>query len=151
MFVSYSISVFGFQFEPNEVLHKLKTSLVVEDMSSNHLSPRGMYVEMNFLGLIHKNKFSKEYYDEKYEQEFVDFFKNNYELLKEYGAEEFVLMMDIFYCDQCNFEIFDKGKLKELAKGDVSLPISVYYLEPDDYYSDLYYQLNPDLKYGERL
>ncbi|MBQ9600400.1 MAG: interleukin [Neisseriaceae bacterium] len=111
----------------------------------------GKDIETNLLSFEHKNKFSKEYHDREYEQEFVDFFKNNYELLKEYGAEEFVLMMDIFYCDQCNFEIFDKGKLKELAKGDVSLPISVYYLEPDDYYSDLYYQLNPDLKYGERL
>ena len=150
MFVKFSLTIYGVNFTPDKIVNNLNTTLVVDEMVVDHMY-MGKDIETNLLSFEHKNKFSKEYHDREYEQEFVDFFKNNYELLKEYGAEEFVLMMDIFYCDQCNFEIFDKGKLKELAKGDVSLPISVYYLEPDDYYSDLYYQLNPDLKYGERL
>ena len=150
MFVRFSISIYGVNFTPDKIVNNLNTTLVVDEIVIDH-TYMGKNIETNLLSLKHKNKFSKEYYDEEYEQEFVDFFKNNYELLKQYGAEDFTLMMDIYCCDQCNFEIFDKDKLPELAKGDVSLPISVYYLEPDDYYSDLYYQLNPDLKYGERL
>lgn len=150
MFVRFSISIYGVNFTPDKIVNNLNTTLVVDEIVIDH-TYMGKNIETNLLSLKHKNKFSKEYYDEEYEQEFVDFFKNNYELLKQYGAEDFTLMMDIYCCDQCNFEIFDKDKLPELAKGDVSLPISVYYLELDDYYSDLYYQLNPDLKYGERL
>ena len=146
LYARFYITISGANFQPNRILDKLNTSLIVEDIVTDY-----SFGDWNMIQIGHKNEFSKRFPDNDYEQEFVDFFKNNYELLKEYGAEEFVLMMDIFCCDQCNFEIFDKGKLKELAKGDVSLPISVYYLEPDDYYSDLYYQLNPDLKYGERL
>ena len=146
MYVRFYITISGSDFQPNKIVDQLNTSLIIEDIVTDY-----SFGDWNMLRIGHKNKFSKEYYDGEYEQEFVDFFKNNYELLKKYGAEDFTLMMDIFYCDQCNFEIFDKDKLPELAKGDVSLPISVYYLEPDDYYSDLYYKLNPDLEYGERL
>ena len=150
MFVKFSLTIYGVNFTPDKIVNNLNTTLIVDEMVVDHMY-MGKDIETNLLSFEHKNKFSKEYYDGEYEQEFVDFFRNNYALLKKYGAEEFVLMMDIFYCDQCNFEIFDKDKLPELAKGDVSLPISVYYLEPDNYYDDLYYKLNPDLEYGERL
>ena len=145
MFVRFYITISGAHFQPNLTIDKLNTSLVIKEVITDY-----SFGDWNMIQLFHQNEFSKEYYDGKYEQEFVDFFKNNYELLKKYGAEDFTLMMDIYYCDQCNFEIFDKDKLPELAKGDVSLPISVYWMEPDDYYSDLYYKLNPDLEYGER-
>ena len=147
LYVRFYITISGTNFQPDCVVDKLNTSLVVEDIVTDY----SFGDNWNMMQLFHKNEFSKEYYDDEYEREFVDFFKNNYELLKKYGAEDFTLMMDIYCCDQCNFEIFDKDKLPELAKGDVSLPISVYYLEPDNYYSDLYYKLNPDLEYGERL
>ena len=146
MFVRFYITISGAHFQPTLIIDKLNTSLVIKEVITDY-----SFGDWNMLQLFHQNEFSKEYYDGEYEQEFVDFFKNNYELLKTYGAEDFTLMMDIYYCDQCNFEIFDKDKLPELAKGDVSLPISVYYLEPDDYYNDLYYKLNHNLEYGERL
>lgn len=146
MFVRFYITISGANFQPTLTIDKLNTSLVIKEVITDY-----SFGDWNMLQLFHQNEFSKEYYDGEYEQEFVDFFKNNYELLKTYGAEDFTLMMDIYYCDQCNFEIFDKDKLPELAKGDVSLPISVYYLEPDDYYNDLYYKLNHNLEYGERL
>ena len=146
MFVRFYITISGAHFQPTLTIDKLNTSLVIKEVITDY-----SFGDWNMLQLFHQNEFSKEYYDGEYEQEFVDFFKNNYELLKTYGAEDFTLMMDIYYCDQCNFEIFDKDKLPELAKGDVSLPISVYYLEPDDYYNDLYYKLNHNLEYGERL
>ena len=146
LYVRFYITISGVNFTPDEIIDKLNTSLIVEDIVTDY-----SFGDWNMIQVGHKNEFSKRFPDDDYEQEFVDFFKNNYALLKKYGAEEFVLMMDIFCCDQCNFEIFDKDKLPELAKGDVSLPISVYWMEPDDYYSDLYYKLNPDLEYGERL
>lgn len=146
LYVRFYITISGQKFQPDKIVHQLNTSLIIEEIITDYSCG-----DWNMLRMGHKNEFSKRFPDNDYEQEFVDFFKNNYELLKKYGAEEFVLMMDIYCCDQCNFEIFDKDKLPELAKGDVSLPISVYWMEPDDYYSDLYYKLNPDLEYGERL
>ena len=145
LYVRFYITISGANFQSSLVVNQLNTSLIIKEIITDY-----SFGDWNMLQLFHQNEFSKRFPDNDYEQEFVDFFKNNYELLKEHGAEDFRIMMDIFYCDQCNFEIFDKDKLPELAKGDVSLPISVYYLEPDDYYSDLYYKLNPDLKYGER-
>ncbi|OFL99066.1 hypothetical protein HMPREF2726_00855 [Neisseria sp. HMSC074B07] len=81
--------------------------------------------------LNHKNEFSKEYWDSEYEQEFVDFFRKNYQLLRLNNADDFRIFIEAFYLDQCNFEIFNNELLAELTKYKVSLPISVYYYNND--------------------
>lgn len=72
------------------------------------------------------------YRDEEYENEFVDFFENNFQLLTDVEANNFSVMLEVYYSDQCNFEIFDNEALAKLAKYKVNIPISVYYIEPEN-------------------
>lgn len=114
MYARFTINVTGEKFNPVEVLPDLKTSLVIDDLG------------IGYLYLIHKNEFSSEFPDVNYEIEFVNFFEENFHLLNEKGADDFSIFMDIYYSDQCNFEIFNKDLLNKLAKYNVSLPISVF-------------------------
>ena len=82
-----------------------------------------------FMVINHINEFSKEYPDEDYEKLFIDFFIKNYQNLIESGAENFEIYMEIYYSDQCNFEIFNNKYLKILSKYNVNLPISVYHIK----------------------
>ncbi|EGV38396.1 interleukin-7 [Neisseria weaveri LMG 5135] len=82
--------------------------------------------------MIHENEFSKEFPDLEYEKSFVNFFSENYDLLKENGATDFSIFIEIYYVDQCNFEIFNRDLLVELAKYRVNLPISVYHIQDVD-------------------
>ena len=73
----------------------------------------------------------QEYWDSEYEQEFVDFFRKNHQLLRLNNADDLRIFIEAYYSDQCNFEIFNSELLAELAKYKVSLPISVYYCDND--------------------
>ena len=46
--------------------------------------------------------------------------------------------MDIYYQDQCNFEIFNKHRLNRLSRFNVSLPISVYAVDDEDRFINQY-------------
>ncbi|WP_193004360.1 interleukin [Neisseria yangbaofengii] len=120
MYARFTINVTGENFNPTEVLSGLKTSLVIDDFG------------IGYLYLVHKNEFSSEFPDINYEIEFVKFFEENSHLLKAKGADTFSIFMDIYYSDQCNFEIFNKDLLNKLAKHSVSLPISVFKEEITD-------------------
>jgi len=69
---------------------------------------------------------------EEYETWIVDILRSNYGLLFEAGLKDIEIAIDIFYeGDQCNFEIFDKEKLKIIANYGVSMPISVHHITYD--------------------
>jgi hypothetical protein len=122
--------IYGDYFFPKKIIKKLRTNLVVEEFKN-----RGDIIDKKkiefwqygFLNIIHYNDLSNVYPDEKYEEEFVIFIEDNYELLKISGADSIEIMIDVYYKNQCNFEIFNKKNLRRLSKYDVSLPISVYH------------------------
>ena len=114
------------------MVNNLETSLEVTDyFDAGGKDEFGEINDYGCLELNHKNEFSKEYWDSEYEQEFVDFFSKNYQLLRLNNADDFRIFIEAFYSDQCNFEIFNSELLAELAKYKVSLPISVYDCDND--------------------
>ena len=114
------------------MINKLETSLEVTSyFDAGEEDDIGEINDYGCLELNHKNEFSKEYWDSEYEQEFVDFFSKNYQLLRLNNADDFRIFIEAFYSDQCNFEIFNSELLAELAKYKVSLPISVYDCDND--------------------
>lgn len=127
MYTRFIVQVFGDDFIPSNIINHLDTCLSVCDYCDcdKHDDSPGI------LFLQSKNQFSNEYPDNDYENQFVDFYKKNFKILKDAGADDFRIMMDIYYADQCNFEIFNKKSLSILAKYGVSLPISVYYVGSD--------------------
>jgi hypothetical protein len=124
--------IFGDNFKPSKMVNNLETSLEVTDYFD--AGGKNEFGEINNYGCLvanHKNEFSKEYCDSEYEQEFVDFFRKNYQSLILNNADDLRIFIEAYYSDQCNFEIFDNESLAELAKYKVSLPISVYYYDND--------------------
>lgn len=132
MYLRFTITIFGDNFKPSKMINKLETSLEVTSyFDAGEEDDIGEINDYGCLELNHKNEFSKEYWDSEYEQEFVDFFSKNYQLLKLNNADDFRIFIEAFYSDQCNFEIFNSELLAELAKYKVSLPISVYDCDND--------------------
>ncbi len=132
MYLRFTITIFGDNFKPSKMINKLETSLEVTSyFDAGEEDDIGEINDYGCLELNHKNEFSKEYWDSEYEQEFVDFFSKNYQLLRLNNADDFRIFIEAFYSDQCNFEIFNSELLAELAKYKVSLPISVYYYDND--------------------
>ena len=132
MYLRFTIMIFGDNFKPSKMVNNLETSLEVTDYFD--VGGEDEFGEINDYGCLvvnHKNEFSKEYWDSEYEQEFVDFFRKNHQLLRLNNADDFRIFIEAFYSDQCNFEIFNNELLAELAKYKVSLPISVYYCDND--------------------
>ena len=132
MNLRFTITIFGNNFNPSKVFNKLDTSLKVTSyFDTGEKDDIGKINDYGCLELNHKNEFSKEYWDSEYEQEFVDFFRKNHQLLRLNNADDLRIFIEAYYSDQCNFEIFNSELLAELAKYKVSLPISVYYCDND--------------------
>lgn len=132
MNLRFTITIFGNNFNPSKIVNKLDTSLEVTSyFDTGEKDEIGKINDYGCLELNHKNEFLKEYWDSEYEQEFVDFFRKNYQLLRLNNADDFRIFIEAFYLDQCNFEIFNNELLAELTKYKVSLPISVYYYNND--------------------
>ena len=91
------------------------------------------YIELdntypNCLSFKHPDEFSKEYFDEDYENYFLFLIQNNIETLKSFGATDFDLFIDVYYSDQCNFEILNPKFFYYLNNYKIRLPISVYHI-----------------------
>lgn len=130
MYTKYTILVTGDNFNPDDVINKLDTELVIDKIHEPNKSvKKDEFYGRGSLILTHKNKFSTEYPDEAYEKVFIDFYEKNHSLLKQAGANDFNIILDVYYSDQCNFEIFNKHQLRKLGQYEVSLPISIYYLD----------------------
>lgn len=125
MFIRYSIEIYG-NFNPDIVIPLLN----IDDFS---VIEKSFDIEDNsgLIFLLNKKEFAI-YYDREYESSYINFFDLNYESLKENGANDFRIFIEAYYSDQCNFEIFDKNLLSKLAVYNVSFPISVYYVNPEN-------------------
>ena len=125
MFIRYSIEIYG-NFNPDIVIPLLN----IDDFS---VIEKSFDIEDNsgLIFLLNKKEFAI-YYDREYESSYINFFYLNYEVLKENGANDFRIFIEAYYSDQCNFEIFDKSLLSKLAVYNVSFPISVYYVNPEN-------------------
>lgn len=124
MLIRYTITVSGNAFTPTQIKNLiLKNLKIVENFDCSNNCEGIMQIQ-------HIQEFSK-YYDSDYENDFIAFFENNFDELKRNNADEYSLFIEVYYKDQCNFEIFDKDKLTILSRYQVSLPISVYHIDTD--------------------
>ncbi len=80
------------------------------------------------MAIQHPNTLGIEYELDAYQTWYVEFLAKTYDLLKSSGADDINVAMDVFYSNQCNFEIFNRGLLKNMSNFDVSIPVSVYCL-----------------------
>ncbi len=77
------------------------------------------------------------YYNEEYENWFVDIIEKYHTHFKNIGITEIILFYNLLFSEQCNIEIFDRQKLKILAKYDVCIPLSCYEREDKELISYL--------------
>lgn len=132
MYLRFTIMIFGDNFKPSKMVNNLETSLEVTDYFD--AGGKNEFGEINNYGCLvanHNILLKIHFCDSEYEQEFVDFFRKNYQSLILNNADDLRIFIEAYYSDQCNFEIFDNESLAELAKYKVSLPISVYYCDND--------------------
>jgi hypothetical protein len=134
MIYSYSLSVSGDNFYPENILEQfVQGNLIVDSFLSPADKKRlwnGTLLSENYgfgsLSFRHFNKWTNDEFISKYEFDFVEFLDKYYQLFIENGAGDIRILMEIFYDGgQCNFEIFDKTLLTRLTKYNVSLPISI--------------------------
>ncbi|EPF71600.1 hypothetical protein F945_02633 [Acinetobacter rudis CIP 110305] len=54
---------------------------------------------------------SDEYLDESYEEDFIVFIEENDEKLFKHDMRSFSLFIEVYYIDQCNFELLNNSRL----------------------------------------
>ena len=121
MYMRYTLIVTGDNFEPEKILNNIDTKLIDTGLNVDGIGD-------GRIDFMHKNIFSREYPDLEYDDEFINYLEKNHAVFLDYGADNFSILMDVYYADQCNFEIFNKALLAKLAKYEVSIPISVFYI-----------------------
>ncbi len=77
------------------------------------------------LSILNPRLYGAENNMKEYQYWYLKFIEENYEIMVSTGLTEIRLFWDVFFSDQCNFEIFDKVVLSKLAEYNVAIPISV--------------------------
>lgn len=131
MFIRYTVMIFGEKFTPAQI-----DSLQLDNMRISDVSDFSKE-QHSCLCVSHIREFAA-YIDEAYEDDIVSFIEWNYSRLIQAGADDFSVFMDIYYRNQCNFEIFNKHRLNRLSQFNVSLPISVYAVSDEDRFINQY-------------
>jgi hypothetical protein len=131
MIYRITMSFFGNNFNPNNIISELNGNFLVIDKIIK--GDKKKYIKGNYefgnIDIWHINKFATEEQIKEYESFFVEFITNNYKTLKQNHVQDIHLFYDIYYDgDQCNFEILSKKQLRKLFKINLSLPISVHKL-----------------------
>jgi len=137
MVFKIELFISGDNFWPKSIMNKIWGNFIVKsfycpnDKKFKNADEVYGYGGMSFW---HPKKFTLENNISVYEQMFVVFIENNYQLFVENGVEDFCLYIEVYYDGgQCNFEIFDRNFLQRLAKFKVSMPVSVYALNKKKY------------------
>lgn len=132
MLLRITLSLLGENFKPEEIIPKFIGECIVS--SSHYKGERfGRNLEKTCQGgavsLWNPQKYEIPYHGEEYEEWFIVFIENNYQLFLKSGVEEIRLHFEVFTLyEQCNFEVFNNHLLKRLVRYNVSLPMSVYVL-----------------------
>ena len=132
MIYKITMSVYGDNFNPDNVIDKLKGDYqIVNIIKKGEKKRKDSDDEYEFgdIGIWHVNKFATENQILEYENFFVSFINENYSLLKANKVTDIDLYYEVFYDgEQCNFSILSAKELQIIAKYSVSFPISIYKL-----------------------
>lgn len=138
MIYKYNLVISGTAFFPEKIMSKTQGNFIIDsyfspnDKKFFNSSDENGYGNMIF---FHPLKFSTQESISEYEKGFIEFIGYNYQLFIDNGVEDILIFMEIYFDEgQCNFEIFNKILLKKLAQYGVSLPISIYILQKEEFY-----------------
>ena len=128
MVYKYSFIASGQNFYPSRLIPKFTQEIIVENYTDYGLETNKNFEYLDGRILFwHPKKYSTNDSLQFYEEQFVSFIQKNYSIFVEAGAVDFEIFMEVYYdVEQCNFEIFDRDKLKILSAMNISLPISIY-------------------------
>jgi hypothetical protein len=132
MIYKITMSVYGDNFNPDNVIDKLKGDYQIVNIIKRGEKKRkdsDDKYEFGDIGIWHVNKFATENQILEYENFFVTFINENYSLLKANKVTDIDLYYEVFHDGgQCNFSILSAKELQIIAKYGVSFPISIYKL-----------------------
>ena len=129
LLLNISINLKGSILSPIYLLNKIDDKIkVVKSNEPSDLQKNGEWNKFGFISIQHPTRIGIEYDLTDYKEWYVKFIEDNYQILINSGVEDISLFLDVFYSDQCNFEIFNNTQLKKLSLFNISLPISVYKL-----------------------
>jgi len=69
---------------------------------------------------------------EGYNKWVVDFLLSEYSYLTKYGLTDLELVFNVYYTDQCSFEVLDSTSLRKLSKYDISIPVNVFQVSQEE-------------------
>ncbi|AQZ81292.1 hypothetical protein BUM88_06570 [Acinetobacter calcoaceticus] len=118
MKIRLSLRFGGDNFNHQEIVDSINTDFIYEFYNCEDYS---------YFTFFHPKGISSQYPDNNYEEDFIFFIEENYEKLFQYGIRSFDLFIEVYYVDQCNFEILNSNRLKRLSQFNISMPISVYH------------------------
>lgn len=136
MVIKITLSIFGDDLWSEIILNTISGNYIVES-SFNPDDKKFENSEETYgyggISFWHPHKFAILDSLVSYESWFISFLNYNHEVFKSNNIEEVVLFTEIYHSsDNCNFEIFNKESLRDLAKIGVSLPVSVYSINENE-------------------
>ncbi len=78
------------------------------------------------LSIQNPERIGVEYELESYGEWYVKFIETYYRKMKDAGMEEMDMRFDVFYSEQCNFEILGRNLTARLGVYNIAYPVSVY-------------------------
>jgi hypothetical protein len=135
MIIEISIDLFGDNFSPKKFLDCIENDFEiissVEPNDANECDKSGVY-GFGSISILNPMKYGVGSEQLKYENWYIDFIEKNYSLFIDNGVTDIRLFWNVYYFNQCNFEIFDKDMLQNLSKYLISIPVSVYRLSESE-------------------
>lgn len=136
MIFKITFSATGDSFSPNKILDKITGNFVVKSIHSHgdqKFVNRNDTYDFGTVSYWHPKEFATEDNILDYENDFIQFITDNEHTFRENLADDLSLYIEVYFDGgQCNFEIFSKSSLAKLANASVSLPISIYILDPSE-------------------
>ena len=132
MVINISIDIYGERFKAKDFINNLKKDKIA--VKEHLILPYALSIENPNCCI----GFQDELVD--YEKWYVDFLINNFNKIYAYGGKEISIFYNVYFLEQCNFEILDKNLLKKLKDLDISFPVSVYHIDKNEMKSLLVYR-----------
>lgn len=128
------LHVYGEELRLKELIPKLKGKYHIWDMIfKGDISRWNHIYEHSTIWFNNTPQFVELTDDYLYQEWYVDFVEKNYETFIDCGAEKIVIFTDVYMLEgsECHFELFNREQLKRLARYDVALPFSAYFLNEE--------------------
>ncbi|EDQ7228053.1 hypothetical protein XL92_001450 [Salmonella enterica subsp. enterica] len=128
LIIRVSLDLYGELFSPKKLVSEIKESFRVFNSNEvNDINKRNnKKYKMGFMSIQHPDKIGIEYQLIEYQKWYIDFILKNYNSFINNNVESICLFFDVYYSNQCNFEILDNELLKKISQFNISLPVSVY-------------------------